>query len=153
MVPTTRKCAVCMPQRSFQVALYQSGLFRIRDGFLLGVGGRPTLSSAQLLTVVVVVVLLSATSSNGMSSHCPVFSILLPSLVTSNGEEHSIGRNGKEVDKLNTLTSPAVGAEGGGGGGVRGGVKSGSLMVTCSFGTSWVTFIAPWRLIRKRTYT
>ena len=134
-----------MPQRSFQVALYQSGLFRIHDGFLLGVGGRPTLSSAQLLTVVVVVVLLSATSSNGMSSHCTVFSILLPSLVTCNGEEHSIGRNGKEVDKLNTLTSPAVGA-------VRGGAKSGSLIVTCSFGTSWVTFIAPWRLMRKRTY-
>ena len=114
MVPTTRKCAVCMPQRSFQVALYQLGLFRFRDGYLLGVRGRPTLSSAQLLTVVVVVVLLSATSSNGMSSHCTVFSILLASLV--NGEEQSIGRNGKEVDKLNTLTSPAVGAEGGGGG-------------------------------------
>ena len=112
MVPTTRKCAVCMPQRSFQVALYQLGLFRFRDGYLLDV----RVSSAQLLTVVVVVVLLSATSSNEMSSHCPVFSILLPSLVTSNGEEHSIGRNGKEVDKLNTLTSPAVGAEGGGGG-------------------------------------
>ena len=102
-----------------------------------------TLSSVQLLAVVVVVVLFSvATSSNGMSSHCSVFSIPLPSLVISNGEEHSIGRKGKEVDKLNTLTSPA-GAGGGGGGGVRGGVKSGSLMVTCSFGTSWVTFTAP----------
>ena len=99
----------------------------------------------QLLTVVVVVALLSsAISFNGMSSHCPVFSILLlSSLVTSNGEEHSIGRNGKEVDKLNTLTSPAARAEGGGGGGVRGGVKSGSLMVTCSFWTSWVTFTVP----------
>ena len=98
----------------------------------------------QLLTVVVVVALLSsAISFNGMSSHCPVFSILLlSSLVTSNGEEHSIGRNGKEVDKLNTLTSAAR-AEGGGGGGVRGGVKSGSLMVTCSFWTSWVTFTVP----------
>ena len=128
-----------MPQRSFQVALKKSGLFRIRGGFRLGVGGSATLSSAQLLTVVVVVVLLSsARSFNGMFSHCPVFSILLSSLVTSNGEDDSIGRNG-EVDKLNTLTS----AEGGGGGGVRGGVKSGSLMVTCSFWTSWVTFTAP----------
>ena len=147
MVPTTRKCAVCMPQRSFQVALYQLGLFRFRDGYHLDV----RVSSAQLLTVVVVVVLLSTTSSNGISSHCTVSSILLAPLV--NGEEQSIGRNGKEVDKLNTLTSPAVGVEGGGGGWSRGGVKSGSLIVTCSFGTSWVTFIAPWRLMRKRTYT
>ena len=128
-----------MPQRSFQVALKKSGLFRIRGGFRLGVGGSATLSSAQLLTVVVVVVLLSsARSFNGMFSHCPVFSILLSSLVTSNGEDDSIGRNG-EVDKLNTLTS----AEGGGGGWSRGGVKSGSLMVTCSFWTSWVTFTVP----------
>ena len=95
----------------------------------------------QLLTVVVVVVFSVATSSNGMSSHCSVFSIPLPSLVISNGEEHSIGRKGKEVDKLNTLTSPA--GAGGGGGGVRGGVKRGLLMVTCSSGTLWVTFTAP----------
>ena len=92
-VNTTHKCAVCMPlrKRSFQVGLNQSGLLRIRDGFLLGVGGMFTLCSAQLLTVVVVVVFSVATSFNGMSSHCPVFSISLPSLVISNGEEHSIG--------------------------------------------------------------
>ena len=143
MVPTTRKCTVCMPQRS----PYQLGLFRIRDGYLLFVVG---VSPAQLLTVVVVVV--STISSNGISSQCSVSSILLAPLV--NGEEASIGgRNGKEVEKLDTLTSTAVGVEGGGGGWSRGGIKSGSLIETCSFGTSWVTFIAPWRLMRKRTYT